>query len=113
MRTVLDYATGPAPESTVTLFRSAPANPPAWTVLPVHRQVSSDRGARFTYHATFQYTEPECGACVGADLVVYSSPTGASGPWAPVPVESQDLSEPRNDITVLRTFPKNLSRRRV
>jgi hypothetical protein len=100
-RCLIDYATaGEINQTTVTIQRSAPENPPegAESVLPV--QWSFDTSLdQFEASATFRYTDAELGGTDESRLEVFTSPDGSVGSWQRAGT-NQILNSGHNEIRV-------------
>lgn len=100
-RCMIDYATaGQVSETTVTIQRSAPENPPEGTedVLPVVWNFATNL-EQFTADVVFRYTNAELGSADEGRLVVLTSEDGSVGSWVWAG-QNQVLNPDRNEIRV-------------
>ncbi len=100
-RCLIDYATaGEINQTTVTIQRSAPENPPegAESVLPVQWALATNL-EQFEGAAIFRYTDAELGGADESRLEVFTSPDGSAGSWQHAGTH-QVLNTDRNEIRV-------------
>ena len=94
-RTVIDFDSGTAGETTVTIHRSSPS--PGNSVAPVWWEISTTRsGFSNDIDVTLHYLEGEITGLTEGDLKVYTRPD-ASSAWSEWASISQDLN--RNTLT--------------
>lgn len=100
-RCLIDYATaGEINQTTVTIQRSTPENPPegAESVLPVQWALATNLD-QFEGAAIFRYTDAELGGADESRLEVFTSPDGSAGSWQRAGIH-QILNTDRNEIRV-------------